>query len=72
MENEFVLFLEDVPLAACSWVTLQHGGAPPHFWRSMEFLKGDYEGRWIRTGQVVCPIQSSDLNTLHFFLWGCI
>jgi len=44
-----------------------------HIFRDlMEFLKGDYEGRWIRRGQVVCPIQSSDLNTLHFVLWDCI
>jgi hypothetical protein len=34
-------------------------------------LKDDYEGRWIRRGRVVWPIQSSDLNTLHFFMWGC-
>jgi hypothetical protein len=39
-----------------------------HIFRDlMEFLKDDYEGRWIRRGQVVCPIQSSDLNTLHYF-----
>lgn len=41
MEKEFVLCLEDVPLAACSRVRLQHGEAPPHFQRS----NGIFEGR---------------------------
>jgi len=44
-----------------------------HIFRDlMEFLKDDYKGRWIKRGQVVCPIQSSDLNTLHLFLWAFI
>jgi hypothetical protein len=53
---------------------LQHDGAPLHFGRAVTtFLNQGYERKWMGRGRLVAwPAQSSDLNQLDSFLWGCM
>jgi hypothetical protein len=47
---------------------------PPHFDRQvMAYWNKNYQGRWIgRGGLLAWPADSSDRNTLDFFLCACI
>ena len=55
-----------------SWeVWIQHDGAPPHFSVDVRnHLNAVFPNRWIwRGGPIPWPARSSDLNSLHYFLW---
>ena len=64
--------LEDVPLAVCERMWIQHDGAPPHFSVDVRnHLNAVFPGRWIgRGGPIPWPARSPDLNPLDYFLWG--
>lgn len=50
----------------------QHDGAPPHNSRlARHYLDTKFPNSWIgRSGPVVWPARSPDLNPLDYFLWG--
>ena len=70
LENELLIYLEDMSLATQGWIRLQHEGALPHFDREVtELFNENCEGRWVgRYGPVAWSTQLPDLNQLHFFL----
>lgn len=74
LENEFQIFLEDLPINLLQRMWFQHDGAPPHYsHRARNILNGEFPNRWIgRGGTVNWPARSPDLNKMDFFLWGFI
>ena len=61
-----------VPLAVRERMWIQHDGAPPHFSVDVRnHLNAVFPDRWIwRGGPIPWRARWSDLNPLHYFLWG--
>ncbi|GBM88931.1 hypothetical protein AVEN_166615-2-1, partial [Araneus ventricosus] len=64
----------DLPLSDLRNVWFQHDGAPPHKVSSVQqYIRDTSQQQIIGYGGCVeWPPRSPDLNTLDFFLWGCI
>lgn len=74
LQNQFVDFLDDIPLATIRRMWMQQDGAPPHnVDEARNFLNVQFPNRWIgRGGPIGWPARSPDLTKCDFFLWGFI
>lgn len=74
LQNDFQLYLDDLPLNVIRRLWFQHDGAPPHNSRIVrDYLNQEFKDRWIgRGGPVPWPARSPDLTKPDFFLWGFV
>uniref|UniRef100_A0A2H1WRI6 SFRICE_030562 n=1 Tax=Spodoptera frugiperda TaxID=7108 RepID=A0A2H1WRI6_SPOFR len=53
---------------------IQQDSCPAHYARAVrDYLNEEYPDRWIvRSGSILWPARSPDLNPVDIFYWGCI
>ena len=66
--------MEDVPLDVRMNMSMQHGGATPHYaLRSRQVMNEIFDEKWIaRSGSVAWPPRLPDLTSPDYFLWGFV
>jgi hypothetical protein len=74
LENSLPEIVEDVPLQQRYHGWIQMDGAPAHCGRVVrEWLNRHYPQRWIgRSGPVLWPPRSPDLNPMDYYVWGAL
>lgn len=74
LQNDLSNLLEDVPLSIYREMWFQQDGCPAHYARAVrDYLNEEYPDRWIgRSGSILWPPRSPDLNPVDFFYWGCV
>lgn len=74
LQNGLPNLLEDVPLSIYREMWFRQDGCPAHYARAVrDYLNEEYPDRWIvRSGSILWPARSPDLNPVDIFYWGCI